>query len=478
VPIIEPEDFRAQKLDELVRLGIDPYGGAFPDTTPLGTLVDEFEQREGSRVRVAGRICLLRGMGKASFTVIKDRTGRIQLFFQQKRLGDDKFHIQKQLEPGDIVGAEGELQKTRTGEISVFVDEVTVLSKAVLSPPEKFHGLRDQEVRHRRRYVDLFANDDVMATHVKRIAIVRYIREFLQERGFMEVETPMMQPIPGGGAALPFVTHHNTLDMDLYLRIAPELYLKRLLVGGMERVFELNRTFRNEGVSPRHNPEFTMLELYQAYGDYNVMMEVAEQMISGLARDVCGSMVLPWGDTEIDFTPPWPRATFWSLLEEHAGVGRGQDDAIRAKAAEMEIEGAADMHPEWLALQLLDKCVEDNLTGPIFVTDYPKSVCVLTKSKVGDPEIVERFELFVQGMEMANAYTELNDPAEQERRFMHQIGDEEANELIDADFLRALSYGMPPAGGMGVGIDRLAMVLTNNQSIREVILFPLMRPEQ
>jgi lysyl-tRNA synthetase, class II len=353
-----------------------------------------------------------------------------------------------------------------------------VLSKAVLSPPEKYHGLRDQEVRHRRRYVDLFTNDDVMATFMKRIEIVRYIREFLQERGFLEVETPMMQPIPGGGAALPFVTHHNTLDMDLYLRIAPELYLKRLLVGGMERVFEINRNFRNEGVSPRHNPEFTMLELYQAYGDYNTMMEIIEQMISGLARDVCGSMVLPWGDKEIDFTPPWPRAPFWSLLEEHAGVGRGQDDAIRAKAAEMEVEGAADMHPEWLALQLLDKCVEDKLTGPVFVTDYPKSVCVLTKSKVGDPEIVERFELFIHGMEMANAYTELNDPQEQERRFLHQVGDDEANELIDADFLRALSYGMPPAGGMGVGIDRLAMVLTNNQSIREVILFPLLRPEQ
>jgi lysyl-tRNA synthetase class 2 len=417
-------------------------------------------------------------MGKARFIVIKDRSGTIQLFFQLDRLGEKGFAIASQLEPGDIVGAEGELKKTRTGEISIFVDEFQVLSKALLSPPEKYHGLRDQETRHRRRYVDLFTNDRVMETFRRRVEIVRYVRRFLQERGFLEVETPMMQPIPGGAAARPFITHHNTLDMDLYLRVAPELYLKRLLVGGMERVFEINRNFRNEGTDPRHSPEFTMLELYEAYGDYTTMMALTEALISGLAREVCGSQKLPYGQGELDFTPPWPRAEFWDLLEEHAGVGRGQEAAIRARVQELELDVPPDAHPDWLALQLLDKCAEDRLDGPVFIVDYPKSVCPLTRAKASDPELAERFELIVRGMEMANAYTELNDPQEQERRFMEQVGKEDERERIDRDFLRALAYGMPPAGGLGIGIDRLVMVLTNNVSIREVILFPLLRPEE
>jgi len=478
VALIEPESFRLQKLEELRRLGVDPYGGRFPDVTPLKELADGFDEQQGDTVRAAGRITLLRGMGKASFVVIKDRTGTIQLFFQLNRLGRDSFAVSKLLEPGDIVGVQGELTLTRTGEKTVFVDEFQVLSKALLSPPEKWHGLQDQEKRHRRRYVDLFTNDDVMATFLKRTEMLRHIRRFLQERGFLEVETPMMQSIPGGAAARPFATHHNALDMDLYLRIAPELYLKRLLVGGMERVFEINRNFRNEGISPRHNPEFTMLELYEAYGDYNTMMELTEQLIAGLARDVCGSLKLPYGEAEIDFTPPWPRRTFWDLLAEHAGVSRGEEGTIRARARELGLDEADGAHPDWLALRIFDRCVEDRLAGPVFVTDYPRSVCVLTRASADDPDVAERFELYVAGMEMANAYTELNDPREQEARFLQQVGDEQERERLDRDFLRALSYGMPPAGGLGIGIDRLVMVLTNNTSIREVILFPLLRPEE
>jgi len=288
----------------------------------------------------------------------------------------------------------------------------------------------------------------------------------------------MMQVIPGGAAARPFRTHHNALDIDLYLRIAPELYLKRLLVGGMERVFEMNRNFRNEGISTRHNPEYTMLEAYQAYADYRSMMDLTEGLISHLAGDVSGSLRQTFGEREVDFTPPWPRRPFWSLLEEHVGIRRGEVGAIRAQAGRLELEGAATQHPDWLAMQILDKCVEDRLAGPVFVVDYPKTVCPLTKARPDDPELAERFELMVAGMEVANAYTELNDPREQERRFLEQVGHEEERERVDRDFLRALAYGMPPAGGVGIGIDRLVMLLTNSASIREVILFPLLRPEE
>ena len=475
--IIEPEDFRLQKLQELKRLGVAPYGVRFSDTTPIVEILEGFDPDAKHRVRAAGRITHLRAMGKASFMNIKDRTGSIQVFFQLDQLGEERFHLHQQLDTGDIIGVDGDLGATRTGEVTIFVDEFVVLAKALLSPPEKWHGLRDPDKRFRQRYVDLFANDAVMQCFLKRIHIIRSIRAFLAGKGFLEVETPMMQPIPGGAAARPFVTHHNALDMDLYLRIAPELYLKRLLVGGMEKVFEINRNFRNEGISVRHNPEFTMLELYQAYADYEVMMELTEELLAHVALEVCGSLVVTYGDVELDLTPPWPRKSFWSLLEEHASVRRSEEASIRAKAAELEVEGAQEAHPDWLALQVFQKCVEDTLRGPVFVKDYPTRICPLTKASPSDPQLAERFELYMAGMECANAYTELSDPLEQEKRFLEQVGREEERERIDRDFLQALAYGMPPAGGLGIGVDRLVMVLTDNANIREVILFPLLRPQ-
>jgi lysyl-tRNA synthetase class 2 len=476
--IIEPEDFRLDKLKALRELGVDPYGGRFAGAMPAAEILDRYEELEGNAVRAAGRIATLRGMGKAVFAHLRDRTGRIQVFFQLNRMGEEKFAVPKLLEPGDLVGVSGELTTTRTGEKTIFVDEVTVLAKALLSPPEKWHGLRDLELRCRRRYVDLATNDEVLAGFLLRGEIVRATRAYLQERGFVEVETPMMQVVAGGAAARPFLTHHNALDIDLYLRIAPELYLKRLLVGGMERVFEINRNFRNEGISNQHNPEFTMLEVYQAYGDYESMMELAEGLITHLAGDLSGSLVLPFDEHEIDFTPPWPRRAFWDLLREHTGLERGDEDAIRAMARQQGTAGADSEHPDYLAYRAFEKSVEEKLVQPTFVIDYPKSISPLAKAKASDPEVAERFELFVAGMELAPAYTELNDPQEQERRFLEQVGDEEEQERLDADFLRALAYGMPPAGGMGLGIDRLVMTLTNRTSIRDVILFPLMRPEE
>lgn len=475
--LIEPEDFRLQKLQELRRLGIDPYGGRFPGAIPLRELTEGFEEQQGGAVRAAGRITNLRAMGKVSFMDIRDWTGKIQLLLQVDRLGEQRFHVHEQLEPGDIVGVEGELTKTRTGEITIFVDQFEVLAKALLSPPEKWHGLRDIEKRCRQRYVDLFANDEVMALFLKRTEIVGAMRDFLRERGYVEVETPMMQPIPGGAAARPFKTHHNALNIDLYLRIAIELHLKRLLVGGMEKVFEISRVFRNEGISRQHNPEFTMLELYHAYGDYETMMELVQDLIVHLARDVCGSLVLPFGDAEVDYTAPWPRRRFWDLLEEYGGLRRGDESAIRARAEKLGTQNARTEHPEYLAYQISERIFEASLQNPTFVIDYPSSISPLARATTDDPGLAQRFELYIAGMELAPAYTELNDPLEQQKRFLEQVGREEEKERIDRDFLRALAYGMPPAGGLGLGIDRLVMALTNNTSIRDVILFPLMRPE-
>jgi len=478
VAFIEPEEFRMDKLEELRRLGVDPYGRPFPDTRPLNQLVERFDELEGESVRAAGRITNKRDMGRASFMDIKDWTGSIQVFFQQKRLGEEKFTIHQQLDAGDIVGVSGELTRTRTGEKTIFVGEFTVLAKALLNPPEKWHGLRDQELRYRHRSLDLFTTDEVMEVFRSRSRIIRTIREFLQERGFVEVETPMMQTVAGGAAARPFLTHHNALDIPLYLRIAPELYLKRLLVGGIEKVFEINRNFRNEGISSQHNPEFTMLEVYEAYGSYETMMALTQDLVARAAQETCGSLVLPWAEEEIDLTPPWPRRPFWELVEEHLGLDRGDEDGIRAMAEQTQTRGAQTDHPDLLAYHLFEKKVEDSLQDPVFVIDYPKSISPLAKAKKDDPEVAERFELYMAGMELAPAYTELNDPLEQEQRFLEQVGTEEERQQIDREFVQALAWGMPPAGGLGIGIDRLVMILTDRQSIRDVILFPLLRPQE
>ncbi len=479
--LIEVEDFRLAKLQELRRLGVDPYGGRFPNAQPIAEIRARFEPDVPRKVRAAGRITNLRAMGRASFMDIKDRTGSIQLFFQHKRLGDEKFRIHQQLEAGDLVGVDGELTRTRAGEVTIFVDEFQVLAKALISPPEKWHGLRDPELRYRRRYVDLFANNAVMERFRSRSRIVRLVREFLHARGFVEVETPMMQTVPGGAAARPFVTHHNALGIDLYLRVAPELYLKRLLVGGMEKVFEINRNFRNEGLDREHNPEFTLLELYQAYGDYTDMMELAETLIRTLALQVDAGGKLPFGGHEIDYAAPFRRLSYFEALEEANGICACDTESVRARARELGI-AEANLADELVLDRVFERTVEAHLIQPTFVLDYPAALSPLTRPKADDPSLALRWDLFIGGTEMGTAYSELNDPLVQEQKFLQQLQgqDEEQATLrtVDHDFLRALAYGMPPAGGLGLGIDRLVMLLTNSPAIREVILFPLLRPRQ
>jgi lysyl-tRNA synthetase class 2 len=381
----------------------------------------------------------------------------------------------KLLDLGDIIGAKGELGKTRTGEVTIWADDVTMLSKSLLPPPEKFHGLSDVDLRYRMRYVDLWANPDVMLLFKKRSRIVAGIRKFLTDRGFYEVETPMMQSVAGGAAAKPFTTHHNSLDMDLYLRIAPELFLKRLLVGGMEKVFEVNRNFRNEGLSTRHNPEFTMMELYQAYGDYHVMREITEELVCSLIEEHCHGMQLPFGEMTIDYTRPWRKATYADLVRQYADCDIEDVPAVRAKARQMDIDEST-MADEVVINELFEETVEHHLVNPTFVFDYPAALCPLTKRCQEDDRYAQRFELFIGKMELANAYTELNDPAVQEENFRIQLhGQEETMATMDEDFVTALKYGMPPAGGLGIGIDRLVMLLTGATSIRDVVLFPLLK---
>ncbi|MCJ7729081.1 MAG: lysine--tRNA ligase, partial [Sedimentisphaerales bacterium] len=384
--------------------------------------------------------------------------------------------LAKLLELGDIIGAAGQLGKTQTGEITIWAESLTLLSKSLMQPPEKFHGLADVDLRYRQRYVDLWANPEVMERFRKRSAIISSIREFLGTRGFLEVETPMMQSIAGGAAAKPFTTHHNSLNMDLFLRIAPELFLKRLLVGGMEKVFEINRNFRNEGLSRQHNPEFTMLELYQAYADYNIMMDLTEELIFLLVEKYCEERIVEFGDMRIDFSRPWRKVKYAELLKEHSGCSIDDIKALRKKGAQVGLD-EANMDDVVVVNKVFEATVEDNLINPTFVLDYPAALCPLTRRKKDDPKYAERFELFVGRMEMANAYTELNDPTIQEENFKIQLrGQEESMAKMDADFITALKYGMPPAGGLGIGIDRLIMVLTGATSIRDVVLFPLLKP--
>ena len=479
---------RQEKLSQIKELGIEPYGGRYDGAEPAEDIKVRPCLREAEKggiiagdegkAKCAGRIVLLRDIGKLIFITLRDWSGIIQVGLSKKLLGPDAsgWPLAKLLDLGDVIGAGGQLGKTRTGEITIWADNLRVLSKCLCQPPEKFHGLSDIDLRYRQRYVDLWANPEVMERFKNRSAIITTIREFLQTRGFREVETPMMQAIAGGAAAKPFVTHHNTLDLDLYLRIAPELFLKRLLVGGMEKVFEINRNFRNEGLSRQHNPEFTMLELYQAYADYNVMMDLTEEIICLLVEKYCSGEQIEFGDMTIDFTQPWRRVRYAELLKEYSGCEIDDIAAIRAKARELELDEAG-MDEAVVINEVFEATVEDNLINPTFVFDYPASLCPLTRRKKDDPKYAERFEMYIAKMELANAYTELNDPAVQEENFQIQLrGQDETMATMDEDFITALKYGMPPAGGLGIGIDRLVMVLTGATSIRDVVLFPLLRP--
>lgn len=475
------DTFEQERFDKLQRLrekGIEPYGKRYDNKQSIQSVIESFvPERDDIKAKTAGRISTVRPHGKTTFLDIKDWTGRIQVYIKLDKVGPEKFETLKLLDLGDIVGVEGILFKTRTGELTIFVDDFTILSKSLLTPPEKWHGLKDTELRYRQRYVDLFTNPEVMDTFLKRIKIMKYIRNFLDDRSFVEVETPMMQPIPGGAVARPFITHHNALDIDLYLRIAPELYLKRLLVGGMERIYEINRNFRNEGISARHNPEFTMMELYQAYSDYNGMMELTEGLITSLVKELYGGYETTFGELRINMAPPWRRATFSELLKEYGGVDFEDAEGLIKKSKELGLETHGVDKGE-MANAIFEHTVEQALINPTFVLDYPTSICPLTKVCEHDDRFAQRFELYISSMEIANSYSELNDALDQDKRFREQLGTEaDITGKVDEDFLTSLKYGMPPAGGLGIGIDRLIMILTNNVSIREVILFPTLKPK-
>ncbi|NTV14446.1 MAG: lysine--tRNA ligase [Desulfobulbaceae bacterium] len=483
---------RRQKAAELAELGVNLYSNDFKPTHAIkellaagGEITDETEPDQGPKYTVAGRIMFLRKMGKASFLQIQDETGRLQIYIKRDTVGEAPYEIFKKLDLGDIAGFSGGLFRTKTGELSLHTESLKTVTKALRPLPEKFHGLTDVETRYRQRYVDLIVNPEVRDTFRKRVEIIRLIRDFLVNRGFMEVETPMMQPIAGGATARPFKTHHNALGMDLYLRIAPELYLKRLLVGGFEKVFEINRNFRNEGLSTRHNPEFTMLEFYQAFATYEDLMDLTEEMISWIAAEVTGSMLITYQGKEVDLSPPWQRYTMDEALNKVAGIAPellADPEQVMALAKEKGIKLEPRAGVGKAKTELFELLVEEKLLNPTFITAYPTEVSPLARRNEQNPEVTDRFELFVTGREIANAFSELNDPVDQKARLMKQIAergqDEEVFPVLDEDFVRALEYGMPPAAGQGIGIDRLVMLLTDAPSIRDVILFPHLRPEK
>jgi lysyl-tRNA synthetase class 2 len=476
---------RREKLESLRSAGRDPFQVTRFDRTHLAAEIHEgFDSLEGETARVAGRVLAQRRHGKATFADLQDGSGQIQLLFGLDRLGEDRYRELSEVDGGDLLGVEGPIFRTRAGEVTVEVTAFTLLAKALRPLPEKWHGLRDVEIRYRQRYLDLISNEDSRRVFTVRSKVISSLRGFFEERGFLEVETPMMQPVPGGALARPFVTHHNALDIDLYLRIAPELYLKRLIVGGLEKVYEINRSFRNEGMSTRHNPEYTMLEAYQAYADYHDMMELVEGMVARAAQEALGTTEVEYDGHKVELSPPWRRVALFESIREKAGIDPQRLESVeeaRKVCSELELPAEPDVALSTMINNIFEGFVQPSLIQPTFVTDYPTAISPLAKACPDNPRLAERFEPFVAGLELGNAFSELNDPEEQRRRFEQQAesraaGDAEAHPM-DEDYVRALEYGMPPTGGLGLGVDRLVMVLTGAPSIRDVILFPQMRPQ-
>ena len=483
VDVNEVRKVRIEKLNELVAKGENPFEiTSYNRTATAGEIIADYDKFEGKTVSLAGRLMSKRIMGKASFGHIMDNDGRMQGYFSRDDMGVDEYQAFKKLDVGDIIGIEGVVFKTKTGEISVHVKKVTLLTKSLLPLPEKFHGLRDPELRFRQRYVDLIANPEVKDVFVKRSKIISTIREVLDNKGFIEVETPVLNTLAGGANARPFITHHNTLDIDMYMRIATELHLKRCIVGGFEKVYEIGRQFRNEGMDTKHNPEFTTIELYQAYVDYNEMMNITEELYVAAAQKVCGSLDIIYQGTPLCLKTPWERLTMVQAVKKYTGLDFDNQplDELIAAGNKMGLDMAADTSWGNALYNIFDAFVEEKLTGPVFIMDYPVEVSPLAKRKPSDPRLTERFEFFICASEGGNAFSELNDPIDQRSRFEQQMlakakGDDEA-QPYDEDFCNALEYGMPPTGGLGIGIDRMVMFLTDSASIRDVLLFPTMKP--
>lgn len=474
---------RHEKLARLIEMDKNPYEIVkFDKDSSAAQIKDNYADFEDKIVTLAGRMVSRRIMGKASFANLLDESGSIQLYISRNDIGEEEYAEFKKFDIGDIIGVTGKVFTTKTGEISVHASSVTLLSKSLLPLPEKYHGLTNTDMRYRQRYVDLIANPEVKKTFIMRSKIISSIRTFLDSRGFLEVETPILNTIPGGASARPFVTHHNTLDIDMYMRIAPELYLKRLIVGGFERVYEIGRLFRNEGMDTKHNPEFTTVELYQAYTDYNGMMDLTEDLFNYIADNVVGSKLINYQGTEINIGEPWKRVSMVQIVREQTGIDFDTMPLEECRAAAKNIGVELDENVSWgnALYEVFDQKVEQNLVQPTFVTDYPVEVSPLAKRKKSDPRLTERFEFFITAREMGNAFSELNDPIDQKGRFLAQVqqreaGDDEA-QMMDEDFVTALEYGMPPTGGLGIGIDRLVMLFTDESSIRDVLLFPTMKP--
>ena len=481
------DQHRLEKCNKLREMGLNPYVNSHIISSPISDILERFSKEddvlpENEEFSAAGRILAKREFGKTAFLTIRDRSGIIQVYIKKALLSENDFEVYTLSEVGDFIGVQGTLFRTKTGELTIRAFQYRLLTKALRDLPEKFHGLKDVETRYRQRYLDLIVNNDVKDVFIKRSQIIKEIRDFFTNHGFIEVETPMMHSLVGGAAAKPFITHHNALDMSLYLRIAPELYLKRLVVGGIERVFELNRNFRNEGVDTKHNPEFTMIEWYIAYADYNILMDMIEELVTNLAKKINNSEKLEYGNLTIDLTRPWARLTMAQAIEKYGNISQDEISTYeKAKqvAQNLKITIDASWGQGRIVSEIFEAVAEEKLINPTFIIDYPKEISPLSKSKEDNPELTDRFELFVAGMELSNGFNELNDPIDQKERFQKQVdsrnaGDEEAC-MMDEDYIRALEYGLPPTAGAGMGIDRLVMLLTNKQSIRDVLLFPYMR---